>query len=140
MKQRRAKASANVKTLIEERDRLLREMDALKNKIAGLELAISLIQKGGEQASMGQLVKHGGTKATLLELLREVGTTGLTSTSAVEMAARRGIKLERGTAASTLSRMKAETIVVYDNERYRLPEFSNRPATVHHLTAKGLGS
>jgi hypothetical protein len=123
VKQRRAKASANVKTLIEERDRLLREMDALKNKIAGLELAISLIQKGG-QVSAGQSIQHGGTKGALVELLREVGTTGLTSTSAVEMATRRGMRLERGTAASTLSRMKAEEIVVYDGERYRLPEFS----------------
>lgn len=121
---KRTKASANVKTLIEERDRLLREMDALKNKISGLELAISLIQKGGEPASTGQSIQHGGTKSVLLQLLREVGTTGLTSSSAVEMASRRGMKLERGTAASTLSRMKADAIVVYDNDRYRLPEFS----------------
>jgi hypothetical protein len=125
----RQKAKANVKTLMEERDRLLREMDALKNKIAGLELAISLIQKGGEQAT-GEPRQRGTTKATLLGLLREVGTTGLTATSAVEMAARRNITLERNTAASNLSRMKADKLVVYDGDKYRLPEFARPPITV----------
>jgi hypothetical protein len=124
MMAQRTKAKANVKTLIEERDKLLREMDALKNKIAGLELAITLIQRGGDQPSTGEAPRRGGTKNTLLDLLREAGTTGLNATSAVELAARRNIKLERGTTASTLSRMKSEELVVYDGERYRLPEFS----------------
>lgn len=138
----RQKAKENVKTLIEERDKLLREMDALKNKIAGLELAITLIQKGGEAVAnvIGTAPPRGGTKTILLDLLRQAGTTGLNATSAVEMAARQGITLDRGTVASSLSRMKADQVVNYENERYRLPEFNRPGMTIRMVETKAAGS
>jgi hypothetical protein len=135
MRRRNAKVKANVKTLILERDRLLKEMEAIKNQITGLERAISLIEGDDESAVAAKRSRRGTAKSLLLDMLREVGTTGLNASSASEMASRRGAVLARGTAASNLSRMKADKLVVYDGERYRLPEFT-RP-TVIQGGAKG---
>lgn len=132
------KMKANVQRLVEERDRLLAQMTAIKNKIEGLELAMQLMEqdKSQPQVPEADTSKRGQAKNILLELLREVGTSGLNATSAVEMAVRRGVRLERGTAASNLSRMKADKVITYDNDKYRLPEFSRPPMTVVHGGAK----
>jgi hypothetical protein len=134
------KMKANIQRLIDERDRLLSQLNATKHKIEGLDLAIQLM--GHERSAPSEekgtdTSKRGQAKGVLLDLLKEVGTIGLNATSAVELADRRGIKLERGTAASNLSRMKADGVVIYDNDRYRLPEFSRPPMTVVQGGAKG---
>jgi hypothetical protein len=123
---------ANIQKLVDERDRLLAQMTAMKNKIEGLELGIQLMEQDKSQSPAAETdtSKRGQAKNILLELLHEVGTSGLNATSAVEMAERRGFKLERGTAASNLSRMKADNIVTYDGDRYRLPEFSRSTSGV----------
>jgi hypothetical protein len=127
----KGKMKANVQRLLEQRDKLLVEIDALKNKVAGLEMAIGLL--GNEDDSQGQPLSAGARlnlKATILDLLKEAGTTGLNATSAVEIAARRGITLNRGSVASNLSRMVKDKAVTYDGTRYRLPEFTARPVLV----------
>lgn len=129
----KGKMKANVQRLIEQRDKLLAEIDALKNKIAGLEMAISLL--GNEDAALTldqplTAASRVNLKATILDLLREAGTTGLNATSAVEIAARRNIELNRGSVASNLSRMVKDKVVTYDGNRYRLPEFTSRPTLV----------
>ncbi len=126
----KGKMKANVQRLVEQRDKLLAEIEALKNKVAGLEMAISLL--GNDEDSQGQplsAVARLNLKATILDLLKEAGTTGLNATSAVEIAARRGITLNRGSVASNLSRMVKDKAVTYDGTRYRLPEFT-RPVLV----------
>jgi len=127
----KGKMKANVQRLLEQRDKLLVEIDALKNKVASLEMAIGLL--GNEEDSQGQplsAVARLNLKATILVLLKEAGTTGLNATSAVEIAARRGITLNRGSVASNLSRMVKDKAVTYDGTRYRLPEFTARPVLV----------
>jgi hypothetical protein len=124
------KMKANMQRLLDERDRLLSEMDALKHKISGLELAISLFEKEDDGPKIATS-ERGKTKELLIDLLREVGTTGLNARTAVEVAARRGVTLPRGTAASTLSRLKRIGVAVYDGERYRLKDLARpRPAAV----------
>ena len=126
----KGKMKANVQRLVEQRDKLLAEIEALKNKIAGLEMAISLL--GNEEDNQGQplsAMAKLNLKATILDLLKEAGTTGLNATTAVEIATRRGITLNRGSVASNLSRMVKDKAVTYDGTRYRLPEFT-RPVLV----------
>jgi hypothetical protein len=132
------KMKANVQRLVEERDRLLTHMTAIKNKIEGLELAMQLMEQDKTQTPVSETdtSKRGQAKNILLELLREVGTSGLNATSAVEMAERRGVKLERGTAASNLSRMKADQVITYDGDKYRLQEFTRPPMSIVHGGAK----
>lgn len=105
--------------LIAQRDQMLREIDALKNKVAGLEMAIALLENEGANARTFR-TKH-SVKAVLLDLLREVGVTGLNAATAVEMANRKGITLHSGSVSSTLSRFKKDDVVEFDGERYRLP-------------------
>jgi hypothetical protein len=113
-------------TLIAERDKLLRQRDALDNEIKGLERAISLIS-GAEPL---EATKPGGRRTDLkgmvLGLLQEAGTSGLNAAIAVDMANRRGVTLNQSSVSALLSRFKADGIVVYDSERYRLIEFSDR--------------
>jgi hypothetical protein len=141
----RIRGKASVRRLIEERDRLLAEIAALQNQVTGLERAISLLDheapRDGETGGKAPQVK-----SLILSLLKEVGTTGLVLETAMDMAQRRGQKLNRGTVASTLSRLKREGAILHDGQRYRLPEFS-RPslvsnggtniASTSHVSAKG---
>jgi hypothetical protein len=115
---------ANMQRLLDERDRLLGELEALRHKIGGLELAISLFEREDDDPPAKGTSGRGKAKELLLDLLREVGTTGLNASTAVEIASRRGVKLARGTAASTLSRLKADDVVTYEGDRYRLRDLA----------------
>jgi len=117
-----AKVSANMQKLIEQRDLLLREIEALRNKVAGLEMAIALTGSASQPSPAGK--STASVKNVVLDLLNEVGTTGLTAASATELANRRGISLNPNSVASTLSRFKMDRVVVHDGERYRLPKFA----------------
>jgi hypothetical protein len=64
--------------------------------------------------------KRMGMKDTVLDLLNEVGTTGLNSAIAVEIAEKQGTHLDRQSVSSHLSRLKAEGIAVYENQQYKL--------------------
>lgn len=136
MPRARSKMTANVRKLIEERDKLLREIAVIQAKVDGLEHAISVLQRTDDQphALVDRLKK--ATKEILLELLHEVRGTGLNASIAVELAAKRDYALPRGSAASTLSRMKADNIVTYDGKVYRLPEY-DRPQLEIHVGGKG---
>jgi cytochrome c556 len=125
------KVKESLQRLIAERNRLAAQITALQNKLEGLETAIQLI--GGDSTQVPpastDTSKRGQAKTLIVNLLEEVGTAGLNATSAVELAARRGIKLERGTAASTLSRMKGDG-VTYDGDKYRLSVRATPPILI----------
>ena len=107
-------------TLIRERDMLLRQREALDNQIMGIERAISLV--GGDHSIPA--TKPGGrrtnTKGIVLQLLDEVGTLGLNAATAVEMAHKRGVTLERSSVSSLLSRLKADGVVMLEGDRYKV--------------------
>ena len=125
----KGKMKGNLQLLQDQKAKLLAEMEALRNKIAGLDIAISLLNKeGGNGLSVGKLTA--GLKATSIDLLKEAGPTGLNAMSAVEMAEKQGLILNRGSVASNLSRLSKEKVIVYDGERYRLPEFAKGPVLV----------
>jgi hypothetical protein len=98
------------------------ELEALRNKISGVRLAIDVLEGNDEDdaADDSGRARRGAVKEALYDLLKEAGKTGLNAHSAVEMAKRRGLELDRGTVSSTLSRMKRDGAVDHDGERYRL--------------------
>ncbi|MBI4923747.1 MAG: hypothetical protein HY834_18575 [Devosia nanyangense] len=114
-----------MKILEEQRDALLQEMEALRNKIAGLEMAMSLISSDGAPATQGGRASRGSVKGAVLDLLRQSGTTGLTAQGTVDIAQARGIKLDLGSVRSLLSRFKREELAVFDGERYKLKQFAH---------------
>lgn len=116
-----ARTKADMQRLIDQRDQLLKEIEALRNKVAGIEMAIALLD--GENAASSARSSR-SVKTVVLDLLKEVGTTGLSATSAVEMAHRRGITLHSGSVGSTLSRLKGLGIVVLQGNRYVLSDYA----------------
>lgn len=121
-----ATSKANMQKLIEQRNQLLKEMEALKNKIAGLELAIQLLENEPAASVPDPItrMRKSNVKGAILDLLKEVGTTGLNAQTAVEIAARRGVSLDRGSVSSLLSRLKRDGVIEHDGDRYRLPQFA----------------
>lgn len=118
--------------LLQERDALIKQKEALENQIAGLELAISLMDDDGGQAHKSG--KRVATKGVVLDLLRDVGTRGLNAQNAVDLANKRGITLDRASVSSLLSRLKKDGIVDYDNDVYRLTEFAPKEQNTGWVT------
>jgi len=122
--------------LINQRDQLAMEMEALRNKIAGLEIAIKLISDGPEQAA-SPIAGKVHVSETIVSLLRESGETGLKPKAAIELAAGRGISLNRGSVYSLLNRMERAGTVVHEDARYKLREFArHRERAAAFLTAE----
>lgn len=115
--------------LIQQRDQLLIEIEALRNRVAGLEMAIALFDGDGEAPVPSSSRRRSGMKDTILDLLNEVGTTGLNGAIAVEIAERRGIHLDRQSVSSLLSRLKGDGIVAYESQRYKLKQFAGSAPT-----------
>lgn len=114
--------------LLEDREKLMRQREALDNQILGLERAIALTDNEPLPEKTGY--KRQPIKATVLDLLEEVGTTGLNAITALELAGNRGQRLERGSVSSLLSRLKGDGIVVYDGDVYRLTRYATQTSDV----------
>lgn len=111
--------------LLQEREELLRQRDALDNEIKGIERAIQLVTADHSDPASGG--KKPQTKSIVLDLLDDVGTTGLDATIAVKLANDKGFTVEKGSVSSLLSRLKKDGIVEYDGSRYRLPKYVKKP-------------
>jgi hypothetical protein len=105
--------------LISERDRLQAEIEALRNKLDGLEIAIKLVSDETTQTSFAS---EGRTRVseTLVDLLRTAGENGLKPREAIELAEQNGKHLNRGSVYTLLNRMERTGIIVHENARYRL--------------------
>ncbi len=127
-----------VERLIKQRDELVAQMEALKHKISGLEMAIRLFEESPEtqpSASL-QTIRISKTDA-IRRLLKEAGAQGLVARDVLERSTALGVELKLGSVASVLSRMKREGEVVYGNGRYKLKEFEKdgrRFAAGTHVT------
>jgi hypothetical protein len=114
-----------------QRDRLLFEIEALRNKVAGIEMAMALLSPGeasNVEAAPAPRIRL-SVKSFVLDLLSELGTIGLNAATAVEIGERRGVHLDRQSVSSLLSRLKNEGVVVYESERYKLPRFAGQKAS-----------
>jgi hypothetical protein len=101
------------------RDQLIAEMGALQNRIAGLELAIALISEEDDRAEpLGAGKVH--VTDTIVTLLREAGQSGLNPRSVIDIAAERGVYLNRGSVYATLNRLERAGTVVHEHHLYKL--------------------
>ena len=129
------KTAAALGHLTNERDRLVAEIEALRNRIAGIEVAIRLISEGPEEAS--PIAGKVRVSQTILSLLREAGESGLKPQATIERAAERGIGLNRGSVYALLSRMERAGTVVHEGAHYKLREFArNRERAAPFLPAE----
>lgn len=100
-------------------------LEALQNKLEGCEMAIRAWNNEPEVTAVRK--QRANTKQIILTLLEEAKTDGLNAASAVDAAAKRNEKIERPTASSLLSRFKAEGLVAYDGNVYRLKKYVTPP-------------
>jgi hypothetical protein len=121
------RAEMQLRRLMGQRDQLLKEVEALKNKIAGLDMAIGLI---GEVPAQHETALSNPRKVhvseTIVDLLGEAGENGIKPKAAIELAADRGINLNRGSVYSLLNRMTRNGTVVHEEGHYKLYEFASR--------------
>jgi hypothetical protein len=127
-----------MKRLVDERERLRLQIEALQNQLVGIERAITLMNGGVDPAqpsSSNGRERARNVKDTVLGLLAEAGEAGLTVTKCVEMAQKRGSHLERGTVSSLLSRLKREGILDLKEGFYSVrkpsPKEGGQPIQAH---------
>lgn len=102
-------------------DVIQRDIDKLE---AQKELVLEMMGQDQEPKTTSRRAKKGSVKQAVLHLLEEAGERGLNANTAITKAKERGVKLDRGSVSSLLSRLKADGIVSYEDEFYRLKKFS----------------
>jgi hypothetical protein len=118
-KESAAMASTALRQLISERDKLEAEIEALRHKVEGLEIAIRLVSDELSPTPSASESRP-GVSNTLVSLLRTAGENGLKPLEAIEIAERDGKHLNRGSVYSLLNRMQRVGIVAHENARYYL--------------------
>jgi hypothetical protein len=97
------KDKAMLEKLRAERERLVRQVEALQNEIRGVDRAIGLFS-----ADEAPRQRPKNVKDTVLRIVEQRGPIGATVDEVVKDALDQGIHLEKGTVASNLSRLKAD--------------------------------
>lgn len=101
------------------------------------DLVRDLIREANGEPKAKVRAPRANVKQSVLDLLEQVGANGLNAVLAVELAAKAGVTLERGTVSSLLSRLKNEGVVDYDNTVYRLKKFKVDGPNVLPLRTSG---
>lgn len=116
------KVSANMQKLHDLREGVLvelrqreREIDALRNKLKGIEASIAAL--GGEPQIPSKR-RGRNVKQTVVDLIVNAGNKGITAIEVVERAALAGRQLDRPSVSSLLSRLKREGVLSFNGERY----------------------
>ena len=112
--------------LVEERDRLFKEMEALRNQIAGLDMAIRLVGRTDVSQDGDVERKRVAVSAMIATLLREAGASGLKVKDLLVLASESGTSLNRGSVYTLLNRMTRSGTVAHENGRYILRQPDRR--------------
>lgn len=117
---------ANMKLLFERREQYRLEFEAAKARLETIE---GLIRQMSGEAVPDVVIdvrpRRGGLKEIILELCEEAGEAGLSTAEVVTIAKeKRGITLQPPSVSSTFSRFKADGVLMYDGQRYRLKKFA----------------
>jgi hypothetical protein len=116
-----------VQQLMGERENLKTQMEALRNQIEGLEIAIELISKTSTPAEPDQARTR--VSETILSILRDSRGAGLRPKAIIDRGAEIGVSLNRGSVYALLNRMERTNTIVREDGRYKLanslPEVSD---------------
>jgi CRP-like cAMP-binding protein len=114
----REKMKADLQKLLERRSQLVTQIKEFNDRLAELNLAISLLSGESEAPSTEPPRRRRHVKATVMELISASGQTGVTAAEIVEQARSRGRELDRPSVSSLLSKLKADGVLTFDGERY----------------------
>ncbi len=106
-----------------EREKIRREIAQLQGRLEGVEFSLSLMT--GEPVATPAIdsspprQSRGTVKTTVLSLVEEHKANGLTASEVVELAERIGVRLERGSVSSLLSKLKSDgALDIRDGNKY----------------------
>jgi len=121
--------------LREERDRLLREIEALRNQLIATERALAIVEGTAfPQPEPRPRERARNVKDTVLGMLAEAGERGLSVNQILDIAKAKGTDLDRGSVSSLLSRLKREsTLDMKEGQYFVRPPMSaaDRPFPTH---------
>lgn len=100
--------------LKDERARLVRQAEALQNELRGLDRAIALCEADENTPK----ARPKNVKDAIVKIMDDAGLIGATVGEVVDAAKNAGMHLERGTVASTMSRLKGEGTFEVKDGRY----------------------
>lgn len=112
--------------LKEVRAELVKEMESLQGKIAGIDIAIKTMESDDNTATPSKFDHNIGKKRIpikrpILEYLEQAGIQGLNANEAVEKSDGR---FDRASVSSLLSRLKADGLLTLVKDRYFLIKFA----------------
>lgn len=119
--------AASLRLLEDRRNQLRAELGAVKARLDEVENLLRAM--GGEGApepmmTVPSRTKRGDLNNIVLTLCEQAGEAGLSSAECVEKANWAGTPLKPASVSSLLSRLKADGVLMYDGERYRLKRFA----------------
>lgn len=122
-----AKANPQMQKLLDQRARLAAEIEAMRNKLAGIDMAIVTLRGDVPDTGAGAPSPRPNVKGTMLSVIQEAGKAGVTASEVVERANAMGRALDRGSVSSLLSRFKREGLLTFDGARYFPAEPKDQP-------------
>jgi hypothetical protein len=126
-----AKANPHMQKLLDQRARLAADIEAMRNKLAGIDMAIATL-RGNEPESGVSGSPRANVKGTMLSIINDAGKAGVTASEVVERANAMGRSLDRGSVSSLLSRFKREGLLSFDGARY-FPAEPKEPTNVRPI-------
>ncbi len=115
----------SIKLLRDRRDKLRLEMQHLQTRIDEVDINLRTLGDETAPADTDKRNRRGDLKDVVLSLFEEAAEGGLSSQACVRWAKdRRGIDLHPGSVSSLLSRLKADGVLFYDGDRYRLKRYA----------------
>jgi hypothetical protein len=108
-----------VQQLIGERQNLKAQMEALRNQIEGLEIAIQLISKVTTPSAEPDRARA-RVSETIVSILADSREVGLRPKDIIDRAMEIGISLNRGSVYALLNRMERTETITRQDGRYKL--------------------
>jgi hypothetical protein len=115
-----SRKTEQMKKLIEDRDALVRQIEALQGELRGMNRAISVMngEAAAPQEGPERKPRTRNVKDTVISLVQKAGQAGLNVNELLVAAQQQNIHLERATVSSLLSRFKRDSLLDMKDGRY----------------------
>lgn len=117
-----SRKNEQMKKLVEDRERLAKQIEALTWELKGMDRAIANLKGEVPVSSVvsDRKPRTRNVKETILSLVQKAGQDGLNVNELLLAAQRENVHLERGTVSSLLSRFKRDSVLDMKDGRYFL--------------------
>ena len=115
----------SIKLLRERRDKLRAEVQGVQTRLDEVEFMLRTLGDETAKVEEAKRTRRGDLKDIVLAMYEEAGEAGLSTQACIRWAKeRRGVDLQPASVSSLLSRLKADGVLFFDGDRYRLKRFA----------------